>query len=180
MIKDLLEYWIRENTSEKLIDIRPDFYEKIREYLLRLTITELQDSNMVKNIKQREREFVKRMVADLILVRLTKILFLMREGEKIDLDRLPLEEQKFIRMIRDEIDKLFQVKTSVSEKESESHSILDKDNVVLIKFLKSYPQIKISENTLLGPFLKNDIAFLPRKIIEELIRKNIAKIIYGE
>ncbi len=180
MIKDLLEYWIQENLSEKLIDIRPDFYRRIREYILKLTMTELQDNNIVKNMKRKEREFIKRVVIDLLLIRLTKIFFLIRKGEEIDIDKLPLEEQNFFMMIKNEIDKLFQIKVDVSERRNKFYPISSKENMILIKFLKSCSKINISKTKILGPFMENDIAFLPKKIVEELIRKNIVKIIYME
>ena len=82
MIRELLKYWIQENLSEKLIDIRPDFYERIREYILKLAVTELQDTNIVKNMKRKEREFVKQVVIDLLLMRLIKIFFLIRRERK--------------------------------------------------------------------------------------------------
>ena len=179
MIRELLKYWIQENLSEKLIDIRPDFYERIREYILKLAVTELQDTNIVKNMKRKEREFVKQVVIDLLLMRLIKIFFLIRRGEEINIDKLPLEEQNFFTMIRNEIDNFFRIK-DMSKRENKSYPISSKENMILIKFLKSCSKINISETRILGPFMENDIAFLPKKIVEELNRKNIVKIIYME
>ncbi|HDJ89494.1 MAG TPA: hypothetical protein ENG40_02220 [Thermoprotei archaeon] len=165
---------MQENISKKLVDLPQDFYKKIHSYLLKLKVTDIHDTDIIRNMKKREEIFVKKIAIDFFIIRLIKILSLIRCGEIIDVNGLTLEERRIIKLLEEEIRKLLDIDTRFTE----GYPSIEEKEIVLARFLKPFSEIKISEKDVLGPFYKNDLVFIPRKSIEKLVKKNIVEVIY--
>ena len=176
MYEELYKAWKKEKETSTLQSLPKDFYEKIAEYIRKIR----EESRMIDNktikgkLSKIEYENVKKMVNELLKIRLGKILDCLSSGKEIPKNCLVSEEEKIsekttsITEYFQELAKnLLQGKISGDMGKTEKHK-------VVVRFLKDVPSIVGVDLKTYGPFKSEDVASLPVENARVLIRQGLA------
>ncbi len=179
--------------SKKIIN---ELYERRERKIIELALAASRLNSMPKDIKllKEEKELFERIKADLDHFR-NAILAKILKGENPCLEMSPLsssdlsskveaeKDQNIKSMQEDKLQKEEKQKIGNQEtKNPEQESkILKMDNIakktILVRFLEAVPEIVGEDLNIYGPFNPEDIANLPKKVAEVLIKQNKAQAI---
>lgn len=179
MYSELYSAWQREIESSALQPLPPDFFARLSDYLTRIKeeCMAAQDRTTVKaSLLERERQYVNRIVKELLEIRFRKLEKTFDAGQKLP-DLLTSEEAGiFAGLIpiadayRKFVEGLLQGE-KLKAKQEISHKI------VALRFLKSVPAIIGSDLQTYGPFLAEDVASVPVDNAKILVKQGFAEII---
>ena len=176
MYEELYEAWKKEKETSALQSLPKDFYEKVAEYIRKIR----EESRMIDNktIKGRlskiEYENVRKMIDELLRLRLEKILNYISSEREIPKNCLANEEENIcekstlITEYFQELAKnLFHGKVPLG---------ISKENKrrIVVRFLKDAPAFVGDDLKIYGPFKSEDIASLPIKNARSLIAREYA------
>jgi len=184
----LYTIWLKEVKNKELQNLPLRFYEELSKYINRLR-KGLNDENlnrMEAKIIEEELKNAQFIVEDLCILRLKKILkSIMRREEAIEA-QLNSVEKKYFKPLIDSLKNYFIFISDmlqgkiIDEIEKELRSIkiedFEKERIV-VRILENLPAIVGTDMKIYGPFKKGDIAVLPPKNVETLLKKNKAKLI---
>ncbi len=176
MYEELYEAWKKEKETSTLQSLPKDFYEKIAEYIRKIR----EESRMIDNktikgkLSKIEYENVKKMVNELLKIRLKKILDCLSSGKEIPKNCLVSEEEKISEKTTS-ITEYFQelAKNLLQGKISGDMGRAEKRKMV-VRFLKDVPSIVGVDLKTYGPFKSEDVASLPVENARVLIRQGLA------
>ncbi|HEX69278.1 MAG TPA: DNA replication complex GINS family protein [Candidatus Bathyarchaeota archaeon] len=176
MYKELYEAWRREKESRVLQQLPKDFYGKVADYVKRIREeTRMLDNKTVKGrLIKTEFENVKKMIGELLKLRLEKILEKMKLGGEIPKNYLTYEEEKICEKTvpaAEYFQKLTKdiVQGRISEAAGEKEA-----GKMVVRFLKDVPAIVGVDLKTYGPFQGEDVASLPVENAKILIRQGLA------
>ena len=176
MYEELYEAWKKEKETSTLQSLPKDFYEKIAEYIRKIR----EESRMIDNktikgkLSKIEYENVKKMINELLKIRLKKILDCLSSGKEIPKNCLVSEEEKISEKTTS-ITEYFQelAKNLLQGKISGDMGRAEKHKMV-VRFLKDVPSIVGVDLKTYGPFKSEDVASLPVENARVLIRQGLA------
>ena len=194
----LYEILRREKTRAELQPLDKNFFQDVVKYLSeKQSILESQMgkssifSSSETQKTQKQIENVKRMVKELYERRENKILqlaiFSSRTDDKISFNEMLLEERKLYKSLiftlnnfrKNVLFNILSLKNpELSQKdEPKELKIEDKPNNKLIRFLHATPKFVGDDMRVYGPFEEEDLASLPLKVANILIKNNRAEAI---
>ena len=100
--QEILTLWKEERRSQEIIEIPPDFYTRIADYLSHLETmskTEKEKDPMISRLFSVRKKRVLFMLQDLIHIRITKIIKTLLNNKEIPKRKLTVEEIKFYKSI---------------------------------------------------------------------------------
>ena len=176
MYKEVYETWKREKESRILQQLPKDFYRKVAEYIKKIREeTRMLDTKTVKGrLIKTEFENVKKMLEEILRLRLEKILEMLKIGEDVPKSHLTSEEEEIFEEtfpISERFQKLIKDLTQGRISEVTSG---EKSGKVVIRFLKDIPAIVGVDLKTYGPFQAEDVASLPAENAKILIRQGLA------
>jgi len=162
---------LRETENDSLLEIKPNFYRSLSDFIGNLRKQEFDD--VENKIKDTMIEMVTELTSLLIHIRLEKI----SNSDDFDISYL-LDEEKFILDSLDEQNERTEMilsatingKSKFLESLAENHKI----KKVVIRFLDNVDEIVGADLEKYGPFKAEDIATIPYENAQALIAKNIA------
>jgi len=162
---------LRETENDSLLEIKPNFYQNLSDFIGNLRKQEFDD--VENKIKDTMIEMVTELTSLLIHIRLEKI----SNSDDFDISYL-LDEEKFILDSLDEQNERTEMilsatingKSKFLESLAENHKI----KKVVIRFLDNVDEIVGADLEKYGPFRAEDIATIPYENAQALIAKNIA------
>jgi DNA replication factor GINS len=162
---------LRETENDSLLEIKPNFYQNLSDFIGNLRKQEFDD--VENKIKDTMIEMVTELTSLLIHIRLEKI----SNSDDSDISYL-LDEEKFILDSLDEQNERTEMilsatingKSKFLESLAENHKI----KKVVIRFLDNVDEIVGADLEKYGPFKAEDIATIPYENAQALIAKNIA------
>ena len=162
---------LRETENDSLLEIKPNFYQNLSDFIGNLRKQEFDD--VENKIKDTMIEMVTELTSLLIHIRLEKI----SNSNDFDISYL-LDEEKFILDSQEEQNERTEMilsatingKSKFLESLAENHKI----KKVVIRFLSEVDEIVGADLEKYGPFKAEDIATIPYENAQALIAKNIA------
>ena len=162
---------LRETENDSLLEIKPNFYQNLSDFIGNLRKQEFDD--VENKIKDTMIEMVTELTSLLIHIRLEKI----SNSDDFDISHL-LDEEKFILDSQEEQNERTEMilsatingKSKFLESLAENHKI----KKVVIRFLDNVDEIVGADLEKYGPFKAEDIATIPYENAQALIAKNIA------
>ncbi|RLG59768.1 MAG: hypothetical protein DRN95_01305 [Candidatus Hydrothermarchaeota archaeon] len=184
-IKLLRELNRKEKTSPYLQKIEKNFYDELAALMREVYIKreDCSEEELPKFLA--ELENLRNIIIELYEAREKKIvsnaLYYVRTGEKIELENLSKEEEKFLKKIveiikshRENIlDKTLKGKIE-DEKESKEEKKTEIPTIT-VRILKDLPPIVGIDGKIYGEFKVEDIVTLPKPNAEVLIRQGVAQ-----
>lgn len=175
--------WEKESTSAELSTIESDFITQIEHYMKNLK-TNLKSSKnaMVSELMEQKIVNLSYIIEDLFRKRLTKVLTSILKGKSVPKDSLCLQEIDVFTSIQKVLKKYLETLTLLQK----GHSIENQDiklvngDYITIRFLKEVPQILGSDLKQYGPFLVDDVAVLPTKNVQTLLKHSAIALINKE
>ena len=182
----LYEILTREKSRQDLQKIDLDFFQQLSAYLEEKELilnSQKEKNSFPEEIKKTEKQLrtIKQLANEIIERRKRKILDLALLNSRTETaakakNILPNEESLY--------DSILSSLQQFSIAEKESKVLKDENpedtNTTLIRFIHSVPKFVGTDSNIYGPFIKEDIANLPEKTAEILIRKNRAEKIQHE
>ena len=162
---------LRETENDSLVEIKPNFYRNLSDFIGNLRKQEFDD--VESKIKDTMIEMASELTSLLIQIRLEKI----SNSNDFDVSYL-LDEEKFILDSHEEQNERTEMilsatingKSKFLESLAENHKI----KKVVIRFLSEVNEIVGADLEKYGPFKAEDIATIPYENAQALIAKNIA------
>ena len=184
-IKLLRELNRKEKTSPYLQKIEKNFYDELAALMREVYIKreDCSEEELPKFLA--ELENLRNIIIELYEAREKKIvsnaLYYVRTGEKIELENLSKEEEKFLKKIVDIIkshrenilDKTLKGKIE-DEKESKEEKKTEIPTIT-VRILKDLPPIVGIDGKIYGEFKVEDIVTLPKPNAEVLIKQGVAQ-----
>jgi DNA replication factor GINS len=194
----LYEAWRREKQRMDIQPLQENFHTAIIEYVaqLREQIKTVDKSTLAGKIVEKEKEHVERMIGELNLIRMRKIVIFEVEEKPIDVLNLTAEEKRLQVELRRLLAAHSQgIKHELMGREYKTEISLPQNThpqtqsqpttqppqqkpqqaFKIIRFNQTIPAIMGIDMMTYGPFKAEDIASLPAPNAENLIRKGIAK-----
>jgi DNA replication factor GINS len=162
---------LRETESDSILEIEPDFYRNLSNFIGNLKKQEF--DGIESKIKQSLIEMTSELTALLLNIRLEKTI----KSEGIDFTNL-LDEEKFIldaeEQKRERTEMILSATINGKSKFLESISQNHKTKTVVLRILQNVDEIVGADLEKYGPFKPEDIATLPYENAQALITKKVA------
>ena len=188
MYNELYAAWRREIEEGSLGRLSPDFYNRMANYLRRLSEeNKVLDKKSIKvNLLDHESQNVNRMLMELLRVRYKKLVRTITQKHKMPSDLLTVEEsemckgfvtfsdayQKFARnLLQGQAFKI--ANTTVDSVDTKVESQISHKRVVL-RFIKNIPTIIGADMKTYGPYNAEDVASLPVENAKMLVKQGLA------
>ncbi len=176
----IFETWEKEINEQNLSNIDNDFYEKCGEILKQAYIEiEKYDSNSLhRKLLENEINNFKYMIKTIYDSRFRKILGRILSLSEIDTTLLDKNEYNLFKKIKDPIQKYIRNVNLLLEGHSIQSFKYDlNQKYLVVQMLENLPEIVGNDKKIYGPFQKEDIISLPRKVAESLFERGAAVII---
>ncbi len=179
-VSEVTNALMRELEVSHVLDLSPDFYEKVKK-----AIASLEERGKEDEVAKYEAALLKKTVERLFLLRLSKIITYMIREEDVPRAVLPKEERAVIEVVRSQLGKLLGEEEVIEVEAREKEKVVRverKPNLkvldgVLVVFLKPYSRLMLEGGLALGPFESGDLAYLPRQLAEELNEKGFVELL---
>jgi DNA replication factor GINS len=188
MYNELYAAWRREIEEVSLGRLSTDFYNRIADYLRRLSEeNKILDKKSIKvSLLDHESKNVNRMLKELLRIRYKKLLRTITQNQKMPSDLLTVDEsemcksfvafsdayQKFARNLMQ--GQTFKVTSAtVDSVDSKIESQIAHKRVVL-RFIKNIPNIIGADMKTYGPYIAEDVASLPVENAKMLVKQGLA------
>ena len=168
---------LRETESDSLLEIQPNFYTELSDFIGDLKKQEY--DGVESKIKNAMIEMATELTSLLIHLRLNKI-YNSKDNQVENL----LDEEKFIldsqEEQKDRIEMILSATTNGKSKFLESLTQNHKTKNIVVRFLKEVDEIVGADLEKYGPFKIEDIATVPYENAQALIAKNAATKVHWE
>jgi len=178
-VSEVTNALMRELEVSHVLDLSPDFYEKVKK-----AIASLEERGEKDEVAKYEAILLKKTVERLFLLRISKIINYMIRESAVPRAVLPKEERAVIKAIKSQLDSLLGEEVIEAEVEKaerivrvEKKTSLKVLDGVLVVFLKPYSRLMLKGGLALGPFETGDLAYLPRQLAEELDEKGFVEVL---
>ncbi|MHA1582672.1 MAG: DNA replication complex subunit Gins51 [Candidatus Baldrarchaeia archaeon] len=183
----LYSIWLKEVENDDIQDLPSNFYEEVSKYINMLKIGMKAEtlSNIETKIIELELENARFIIKDLCNLRLEKVLRNMLNGKEIPEERLNSVEKEYFKPLKKAMKDFSSFVSRILEgkvfkdlvKPKKVFEITLERGKIVVRILENLPAIVGTDMKVYGPFKKGDVAVLPRKNAETLIKKAKAKII---
>ena len=184
----LVEAWQREVGSEELQGIPDGFLGEMREYLSQLNQTPAGADNLRASLIKTEREFANQMFQELLETRLRKIVYSELDGAPIDAQAMTPEEQRLHSTLRGLLTEYRRgpgeapgrtppPSSPTVESQPQVEPQTEEPEMVVVRFLQPLPAIMGVDMKAYGPFQPEDVASLPKKNAENLVKRGVAVLV---
>ena len=182
MYNKLYDSWKEEKDNVLIGELNRDFYSKVANYLSRIrNELEVLDENSIKaNLIIREFEFAEKIIKDIIQLRYEKNINLALTLEVSPVKTLPDEEREIQESIVPLLRSYQSLLSDMLAGHLESSDKTVAKEYILVRFIDSIPAIIGSDMKTYGPFKQEDVATLPLKNANILIRRGVAVKIESE
>ncbi|MHA1377275.1 MAG: DNA replication complex subunit Gins51 [Candidatus Helarchaeota archaeon] len=175
MYSSLYKIWNDENIVDTLQKLNDKILDDIRKYVNNLTkLKNKSEDKIAQLIIEEELKNIKFMLEDLFEIRINKIFNAIKEGQEIKLNNLTLDERKFFELSKD----LYQRCSDLFYSSAHGSKLKNFTNFfhqyIPIRILKEMNAIVGADLKTYGPFKAEDIAVLPKKNAETLIKHEYA------
>lgn len=170
---DVKQVWLAEKTSRELIEIPEEFYQNVAKYAAQLNLELKRSEPLRGELLQEELQNVFQMVQEIYLSRTLKAIDEVAQGRLPD---LLLERERYaFNEIRQSMEKLYAelISATITGK-AELAAPREITNVLLI-VLAEVPTIVGDDLRQYGPFKKGEIASLPRRSAELMVKHGLAR-----
>ncbi len=162
---------LRESESDSVLEIEPNLYRKISDFIGSLKKQEF--DGIENKIKDGLIEMTSELTSLLLEIRLNKIV----HSDSIDFENL-LDEEKFIldaeEERRERTEMILSAAINGRSKLLESISQRHKTKTIVVRFLQEMDEIVGSDLEKYGPFKPEDVATIPYENAQALFSKKIA------
>ena len=176
-IQSLHSIVLRETESDSILELEPDFYRNLSDFLGNLKKQEF--DGIESKIKQSLIDMTSELASLLLSIRLEK----STKSDGIDFTNL-LDEEKFIldteEQKRERTEMILSATINGKSKFLESISQNHKTKTMVLRFLQDVDEIVGADLEKYGPFKPEDIATLPYENAQALITKKVATKIHWE
>ena len=176
-IQSLHSIVLRETESDSILELEPDFYRNLSDFLGNLKKQEF--DGVESQIKQSLIDMTSELTSILLSMRLEKTI----KSNGIDFTNL-LDEEKFIldteEQKRERTEMILSATINGKSKFLESISQNHKTKTIVLRFLQNVDEIVGADLEKYGPFKPEDIATLPYENAQALITKKVATKIHWE
>jgi len=202
--KILYESWRREKQRQEIQPLPEGFFSAMAAYVnqLREQSRTIDKTTVKGKLIEKERGYVERMLQDLNKLRLHKLVFAELDGVPVEPLNLTAEEKRLQvelrRLIAAHIQGMKQIiqgketkfeaspidnppqVTPIQQPQSAQHTGKGGEELKVVRFTQPLPAIMGVDMKTYGPFKAEDVASLPEKNADNLIRKGIAKLVETE
>ena len=170
--EDVKHVWIAEKTSREITDLPVDFYQSVARHVAELNIEFKRGEQLRQELLREELRNILQMIQEIHLLRVLKAMNKMGRGH---LPSSSLDgERRAFDGIRQILDGLYSnlIRPAISGEAT----ILARREITneAVIFLTDIPQIIGDDMKQYGPFRKGEVAFLPKRSAELLIKKDTA------
>lgn len=171
--EDVKQAWLAEKTSRELVEIPEEFYQNAAKYVAQLNLELKRSEPLRGELLQEELRDVFRMIQEIHLSRVFKVIDEIAQG------RLPaplLERERCtFSEIRQSLEKLYtELVSSTMTGKAELVAPREITNVLLI-MQAEVPPIVGDDLRQYGPFKRGEIASLPRRSAELMVKHGLAR-----
>jgi DNA replication factor GINS len=186
MYSELFGAWKAEVENSALQPLPADFYTRVSSYLRQIKAeTSVSDKNAIKaSLMEQERRNAARMVKELLRTRYKKILKTVKGGQKLLPEILTNEETEFLTGLLPFAEAYSAFTKGLLQRQTPKptmKSIEPKETVqtqhkrVVVRFVKAIPAIVGSDMQTYGPFQPEDVASVPKRNAEILVKQGLAQ-----
>jgi len=165
--REFLKIYEKEMKERDLVPLPRDFYERVLMSLYRKEKHE----GLRAEVKTLENNVIRKMLVEMFLCRMAKIIEMMISSKEINLKQLTNEEIEVFENISKVVNKL----KRVEKKDILIDKVVPRN--VLVIFTEPHPPFLASDKRMYGPFSKGDVAYLPVVDVSDLRRKGVVTII---
>ncbi len=172
-LSDIEDKWMDEMSSDDLTTLSEDFYEDVASYVAELEREIEESTDLRRDLLRRELDHVVDMVQDIHFLRTLKILDSIFEEEGSGLME---RERRSFSKIKSEFDDLRgDLVEPILKGESELRPPREKNNRMILISTDIPEKIICADMTVYGPFESGDVANLPKKSADLLVKQGLAK-----
>jgi len=177
-----------ERSNKQLFELSEDFIERFHAYVNdKQRVLDKSDDNIIaQKVKERTkselfnaRNSFKRISECRVKKIFDQVMLDLRMGVNPDFKGLLPFEKEFYEKTRSALSDHFDQLVKRKLKKEDSSQPLVKDNNVLVRFVKEFPEFVWNDLTL-GPFSPEDVANLPLDAVKLLLSKGVVKEVLGE
>ncbi|MCD6165033.1 MAG: hypothetical protein J7J30_06360 [Candidatus Odinarchaeota archaeon] len=183
----LYSIWLKEVENDDIQNLPSNFYEEASKYInmLKIGLKSETLSSIETKIIELELENAQFIIKDLCNLRLEKILRNTLNGKEIPEEKLNSVEKEYFKPLTKTLKNFNSFISRILEgkmfkdlvkPKKDFEMTLEREKIV-VRILENLPAIVGTDMKVYGPFKKGDVAVLPRKNAETLIKKAKAKII---
>ncbi len=172
-LSDIEDKWMEEMSKKDLSDLSTDFYQSTANYVAELD-REIEESEDIRqDLLLSELKHVMEMVQEIHFIRTLKIMdFLFG----VEMQNLLEEEEQAFTEIRERFGQLREdLVEPILRGESELRPPREKKNKLVLLLAEIPERITCSDMRVYGPFGAGDIANLPEKSADLLVRQGLAE-----
>ncbi len=176
MYDEVYEAWRRERENREVQALSKDFYVKLAGYMrkIREESRMLDEKTIKARLIRRELGNVRKMIKDLAQLRHKKILGKVITGASLPEGALTEEEDKIYGQISSSTEAIQALLKDVFSGQTPRVRGGEKPKIMVLRFLKEVPAMVGADMKIYGPFKPEDVATLPIKNAEILIRQGVA------
>lgn len=172
-LSDIEDKWEEEKSRGELTELSEDFYEKSADYVSELKRELRKSRDLRRDLLRVEIERILEMIQEVYLLRALKMMDALieeKDGDFIEKERQAFEE------IRGRLEALQEeFVDSVARGDSEPASPKEPSNT-LVSFLSEVPeQITGADMQIYGPFEEGDVANIPERTAQLLVKQGLAE-----
>ncbi|MCS7120749.1 MAG: hypothetical protein RMJ07_05915 [Nitrososphaerota archaeon] len=176
MYDELINAWRNEKEKTEIQPLEKNFYSRIAEYIKRIREERrmLDDKTLRGRLMEKEEEYVKRMVEDLIRTRYEKIMNASKRGEIVPTSILTEEEEILYQGLASQIESFQNFLKNLLQGRVVIGGERERRKMLVVRFLKDTPEIVGVDMKVYGPFKPEDVASLPLENAKLLVKQGIA------
>jgi DNA replication factor GINS len=178
--KKIFQIWEEQADKKRLIKLNKNFYKDLGEIIKNSDseIEKLEKTSLQRQLMEKEIDNIINMVKSIYITRFNMILDSVKKNLEIDVTSLAETELNLYNDIRGSIEKY--IKNIDLLIRGQSLKTIDKkllSKYVIVRFLKELPAIAGNDEKTYGPFKKEDVVTLPKKIAETLLERDAVSLI---
>lgn len=180
LYKELYNYWEREQESKEIQSLPEDFFDRLVTYRRKLhsDLGDSEDNSLKNRLLHEEEKKSRRLISDVLEIRLQKIFNQLFGGKAIESNNLTGHEREIVKNLDASLGAVHKLITTVCngtteakiEKEDQRKPIKE-----IVRFVMEAPAIIGADTKVYGPFRKEDVASLPTENADSFIKHGIAK-----
>jgi len=170
---DVKQVWLAEKTSRELVEIPEEFYQNVAKYVAQMNLELKRSEPLRGELLQEELQNVFQMVQEIYLSRTLKTIDEVAQGKLPD---TLLERERYaFNEIRQSLKKLCAELIPPTITESAELAAPREITNVLLIMQAEVPTIVGDDLRQYGPFKKGEIASLPRRSAELMVKHGLAR-----
>lgn len=171
--EDLKRAWLAEKTSRDLVELREEFYQDVARYVAGLNLELKRGEPLRRELLREELRNALRMVHEIHLSRVLKATDEVTQG------RLPaplLERERYaFSEVRQSLEKLHAELVSPATARKAAVAVPSEITNVLLIIQAEVPKIVGDNLRQYGPFKRGDVASLPRRSGELMVKRGLGR-----